>query len=210
MPQRRGLLRDRDQVFGADVLSGKAGLVEDRLDMLVTVIEQELAPAVRQKLAARGHGVRHHARAQARHHGCEFRQAWLQVVDRDRVQRRDPLERQLVAFRRANRLPRIGQLRHGDLRGRQELPARRRKLHRVARPVDQRGSDPGLQRADAPAEGRLGDVALLGSAREIQRPAKADEVDQPVDVHRAPPSGSTADQAYGTRRVMQDWNSCLR
>ena len=46
----------------------------------------------------------------------------------------------------------------------------------------QRRTDPRFQRLDPAAEGGLGHVPLLGGAGKVQGAAKADKVDQPIDV----------------------------
>ncbi|MNZ82735.1 hypothetical protein D3C78_1014400 [compost metagenome] len=82
---------------------------------------------------------------------------------------------------------RLAELRDHVARGDQEQLAGLGQLHRGARAVDQGQAEGFFQRADAPAERRLGDEALLRRLGKAAGGGQGDEVFQPLgfQVHRA-------------------------
>ncbi|MNN51104.1 hypothetical protein D3C81_1657220 [compost metagenome] len=93
----------------------------------------------------------------------------------------------LFAFEVVQVAHRLAELLDHAARGDQEQLAGLGQLHRGARAVDQGQAEGLLQRADAPAERRLGDEALLRRLGKAAGGGQGDEVFQPFafQVHRA-------------------------
>ena len=135
LPRRFGL-RHGYHGIGSDVLACEMRLVEDRLHVLVTVIKQEVAGAIRQHLAAGTQMIGIDAHAQVGNLVFHLADAMRQIIDRNRVQDRKPLEGCHAAFLGAQVLTDIRQFGNGGARNGQELLSGLGKLNRIHGPLN--------------------------------------------------------------------------
>ena len=145
--------------------------------------EQEVVAALGQRLKAGVVIVREQAAVERARMGLDPAQPAREERQGEGVERRDG-DRLLA--RPGGRLqggPAGVQHPHGLLGRLAKITASGRQRGRIGGTVDEGDAEPRFECPDPAAEGGLGEMALLGRAREAARPRQADEILKPLELH---------------------------